>query len=187
MVEPEIRLYTIGHSNGSLEDFLSLLREFEVGAVADVRRFPSSRKFPHFNRESLGRRLAEEGIRYAWLEGLGGRRHGGSGEDSPNCGLRSPGFRNYADHMMSEPFRRAVEELLRLAQAVPTAVTCAERLYWKCHRRLLSDHLTARGAEVNHIIEPGRLRRHRLTPGAVITEEGNVIYPPEPSKEEAGG
>lgn len=91
-------------------------------------------------------------------------------------GLKSPAFRNYADHMMTEEFRDAVEGLLVLAAKERTAIMCAERFFWKCHRRLLSDFLTAQGVAVEHIIEPDYLRRHRLTPGAIITEQGRVLY-----------
>lgn len=166
----------MGHSNRSLEEFLSLLGTFGVGAVADVRRYPGSRKFPHFGQEPLREALAAEGLAYRWFEALGGRRHGATREDSPNVGLRSPGFRNYADSMMTDAFRDAVAALLALAAERPTAVLCAEKFYWKCHRRLLSDYLVARGVTVEHILGPDELRPHRMTPGATVTEEGTVRY-----------
>ena len=170
-------LFTIGHSNRSFEDFRHLLDEFQIQGIADVRRFPSSRKFPHFNRDTLRELLETGGIQYAWIEALGGFRRTGTDEKSPNVGLRSPAFRNYADHMMTEKFQEAVEGLLVLAAKQPTAIMCAERFFWKCHRRLLSDFLVAQGVAVEHIIEPGNLRLHTLTPGAIITEEGAVLYP----------
>lgn len=148
--------------------------------LADVRRYPSSRKFPHFNRDVLRELLEAEGIHYAWFEALGGRRHTGKNENSPNTGLQSPGFRNYADYMMTDEFNAAVQEVLSFAGRQSTVVMCAERFFWKCHRRLLSDFLVTQGAEVGHILEPGNLRPHKLTPGALITEGGQVIYP-EPS------
>jgi len=171
-----LEVWTVGHSNRSLEAFLSLLDAFGIGAVADVRRYPGSRKFPHFGREALRDALEVEGIRYRWFEALGGRRHGAAREDSPNTGLKSAGFRNYADYMMTEPCEEAVDRLLGLAHERPTAVMCAEKFYWKCHRRLLSDTLVARGVTVQHILGPDQLRPHRMTPGATVTEEGTVVY-----------
>lgn len=195
-----MRLFTIGHSNRSFEDFLSLLKVFKVCVVADIRRYPSSRKFPHFNREALLKLLSEQNIRYIWLEALGGRRYTpleipagrradassilfltgytDKNDKSPNSGLKSPGFRNYADHMITAEFRVAVQELLSTAATSRTAVMCAEKFYWKCHRKLLSDYLTAQGVEVKHIVEAGKLQPHSLSLGAVITNDAGVIYPP---------
>ncbi|MFB0553477.1 MAG: DUF488 family protein [Phycisphaerae bacterium] len=171
-----LRIYTIGHSNLSFEDFASLLKEFGICLVADIRRYPSSRKFPHFNHRLLGELLANEDIEYQWLEALGGRRHTGKNDKSLNIGLKSPGFRNYADHMGTDEFRTAVQELLSTAATLRTAIMCAEKLYWKCHRKLLADYLVARGIEVIHIVGPGKLSIHKLTPYAIATETG-VIYP----------
>ena len=170
------RLYTIGHSNLSFEAFVSLLKEFRIDLVADIRRYPSSRKFPHFNRPALCERLGVEGIDYLWLEALGGRRSGAKNQISPNIGLESPGFRHYADYMTSEDFRSAVRKLLSAAAESCTAVMCAEKLYWKCHRRILSDYLISQGVEVVHIIGPGETSNHKLSSNAVATQTG-VIYP----------
>jgi len=170
------RIYTIGHSNLSFEQFASLLKEHEIGLVADIRRYPSSRKFPHFNRPVLSELLAAENIDYLWLESLGGRRDKVKGNDSVNVGIKSPGFRYYADYMATDEFRRAANELLSAAEHSLSAIMCAEKLYWKCHRRLLSDYLTARHVKVIHILDPGKTSEHKLTQGAVITETG-VIYP----------
>lgn len=172
----EKRIFTIGHSNLSFEEFASLLKEFGISLIADIRRYPSSRKFPHFNRQDLCKLLAAENIEYQWLEALGGRRHTGKNDKSLNIGLKSAGFRNYADHMGTDEFRRAVQELLSTAATLRTAVMCAEKFYWKCHRRLLSDYLVAQGVEVVHIIGPGKSSDHKLTPYAIATETG-VIYP----------
>jgi uncharacterized protein (DUF488 family) len=120
--------------------------------------------------------LAAESIDYLWLEALGGRRHAAESDTSLNAGLKSPGFRNYADYMATDQFRRGVQELLSAAARPHTAVICAEKLYWKCHRRLLSDYLTAQGVEVVHILAPGKSSVHKLTLDAVITETG-VVYP----------
>ena len=105
----DVQLFTIGHSNRSAEEFLSLLREFQIETVVDIRRYPSSHKFPHFNRETLRKLLSAQGIGYVWLELLGGRRHTGKSQDSPNIGLESPGFRNYADYMATDEFNKAVD------------------------------------------------------------------------------
>ncbi|MHC4622028.1 MAG: DUF488 domain-containing protein, partial [Planctomycetota bacterium] len=145
--EESLNLFTIGHSNLSWEDFLSLLREFSINTIVDIRRYPSSRKFPHFNREVLHTLLDAEGIGYAWFEALGGRRHTAPNKTSPNTGLKSIGFRNYADYMATNEFRTAVQELLSTAASSRTAVMCAEKFYWKCHRRLLCDYLAAHKVE----------------------------------------
>ena len=174
--EKTLRLFTIGHSNRSFEDFLSLLKEFGICVVADIRRYPSSHKFPHFNREVLSKLLDAQGIRYLWLEALGGRRHTGKDNKSPNAGLKSLGFHNYADHMTTDEFRAAARELLSTAAISRTAVMCAEKFYWKCHRRLLSDYLVAQGVEVEHIVESGKLQPHRLSSVAVITADDAVYY-----------
>jgi len=146
-----MRIYTIGHSTRSFEEFLSVLRRYDIRCVVDVRRFPSSKKFPHFNRGGLEKSLAEKGVRYIWMEKLGGRRHGKTAPDSPNIGLWSPAFRNYADYMQAEEFREAISSLLDHAETCPTAIMCAERLYFRCHRMLISDYLKMLGVEALHI------------------------------------
>jgi uncharacterized protein (DUF488 family) len=176
-VREKMKLFTIGHSSRTFDDFLSLLREFKISTLVDIRRFPGSRKFPHFNRQSLEATLPASGIEYLWLEDLGGRRSGPDASKSLNPGLKSPGFRHYADYMQTEQFCLAVKSLLSVAAAKPTAVMCAEKLFWKCHRRVLSDYLVAQSVHVGHIIDSGRLQSHTLTTGAVITPDLNVIYP----------
>jgi len=175
--EKTLQVFTIGHSNLSFEQFLPLLKEFGICLVADIRRYPSSRKFPHFNRQVLCKLLAAENIEYLWLKALGGRRQSGKNDKSLNIGLKSPGFRNYADHMATDEFSLVVKELLSTAARARTAVMCAERFYWKCHRRLLADYLVAQVVEVVHIVGPGKASSHKLTPGAIITAEAGVIYP----------
>lgn len=171
-------MYTVGHSTRTLDEFLALLKEHGIEILVDVRRWPTSRRSPHFNRDSLEEALVEKGVRYVWLgESLGGYRREGLGEGSPNKAWRSRGFRNYADHALSEDFNRGVEELLRLAETGRTAYMCAEKHYWRCHRMIISDHLSARGRMVVHIIDKGRTRRHRLTPFTVF-RDGVVTYPP---------
>jgi hypothetical protein len=172
-------LFTIGHSNHPLERFLALLARHGVEALVDIRRFPGSRKHPHFSRDNLAAALPKAGVDYHWLEALGGRRHGRR-DDSPNRGLGNEGFRNYADYMLSDEFREGVEKLLEIARRKRTAIMCAEGLFWQCHRRLVSDFLVANGVTVQHIMPGGELRPHKLTTGAVIEGE-RVTYPGEKS------
>jgi len=170
-------MYTIGHSTRTLEEFLELLKEHDIEILVDVRRWPTSSRSPHFNREALEKALAREGVRYVWLgESLGGYRRRGLGEESPNKAWRSRGFRNYADHALSEEFRKGLEVLLSLAKTGRTAFMCAEKQYWRCHRQIISDHLVARGQCVVHIIEKGKSRKHNLT-AFVFVRDGVVTYP----------
>jgi uncharacterized protein (DUF488 family) len=170
-----VELFTIGHSTHPLEEFLSLLPRHGIEDLADIRRFPGSRKYPHFNRESLAAALSIAGVEYHWLEALGGRRKG-TGGPSKNLGLRNESFRNYADYMATEEFRLGVDGLLNLAKQKRTAFMCSEGLFWRCHRRLVSDYLLARGHVVRHIMPDGKLQLHTLTPGAAI-ENGELFYP----------
>jgi len=179
MIEAKgLEIFTLGHSNQRLEDFLALLREFDMRALVDIRRFPSSRKFPYFNGSNLRNQLDREAIGYFWLESLGGRRHAAAGKTSPNQGLENAAFRNYADHMATGEFRGGVEELLGITKGQRTAVMCAEKLFWNCHRRLLSDFLHIRGISVQHILGPGRYQSHRLTPCAEW--DGKRVHYPLP-------
>jgi uncharacterized protein (DUF488 family) len=169
-------ILTIGHSTHPEERFLALLDRHRVAAVADVRRFPSSRRLPHFNASRLEASLRERGIAYAPLgEGLGGRRK--ADPDSPNAGWRVGGFRGYADHMSSPEFAAGLEELERLGEERRTAVMCAEGPWWRCHRQLIADALAVRGWSVAHVLPDGRLEAHRLTPFALV-EGDRITYPP---------
>jgi uncharacterized protein (DUF488 family) len=172
-----VMLFTIGHSNLPLDRFLGLMAQHRIEALADIRRFPSSRTFPHFNRDNLSTALQGAGIEYHWLEGLGGRRSKQEvNASSPNQGLENEGFRNYADYMMTDVFRAAVGQLMTIAESKRTAVMCAESVYWRCHRRLVSDFLLANDVTVQHIFPNGELRPHLPTPGVQI-EAGQVRYP----------
>jgi uncharacterized protein (DUF488 family) len=172
-------IFTIGHSNHLLDRFLALLVQHEVEALVDIRRFPGSRKHPHFHRDNLAATLPKSGVDYHWLEALGGRRHK-QRDESPNLGLENKSFRNYADYMLTDEFREGVEKLLEVARRKRTAIMCAEGLFWQCHRRLVSDFLIANGVTVQHIMPSGELRPHPLTRGGVI-ESGQVTYPGEKS------
>lgn len=169
-------LFTIGHSNRPLEAVVKLLKDSGVGMLVDIRRFPGSRTVPHFNRGILEARLPEAGIAYRWLEALGGRRRTPKASPSINTGLRNASFRSYADYMATPEFQEGIEELLRIARSDPTAIMCAEAVYWRCHRRLVSDWLTAHGWQVLHIQDRGEPKAHVITPGAVLTASG-VTYP----------
>lgn len=172
------QLFTIGHSTHDAGAFLALLTQHGIAQLIDVRRFPGSRNFPHFNREDLAQRLSDAEIEYHWLEALGGRRHTRAGVVSKNVGLRNSSFRSYADYMASPEFQSGIAELLRIAAAGPTAYMCSEGLFWRCHRRLISDYLLAQGIAVRHIMPDGELRPHPLTGGAKIAN-GIVTYPGE--------
>jgi uncharacterized protein (DUF488 family) len=166
-------IYTIGHGARSLEEFLSLLRGAGIRRLIDVRTVPGSRKHPHFGKDALAKALEHAGIEYVWRKDLGGWRR--PRPDSRHTALRSPGFRGYADHMDSAEFREVREWLIRTSAEKPTAVMCAESLWWKCHRSMLSDALEAAGDQVHHIMTGGRLERHRLHPTARLVG-GAPVY-----------
>lgn len=168
-----MRIFTVGHSTHPLDEFAALLDRHGIRAVADVRRAPYSRRHPQFNREPLAAALEERGVGYRHLEDLGGRRQRRPG--SPNGGWEHPAFQGYADYALTEPFARALEELKQLDG--PAAVMCAEALWWRCHRRLIADRLTAQGVTVCHIGSDGELTAHELPPFAVL-EGDKVLYPP---------
>jgi uncharacterized protein (DUF488 family) len=169
-------LFTIGHSNQPLEKFLGLLGQHGIEALVDVRRFPSSRSFPQFNREQLSAALQSSGIDYQWIEALGGRRPKPKGLVSHNTGLTNESFRNYADYMLTEEFRQGVNKLTEIAGAKRTAIMCAESVFWRCHRRLVSDFVLANGGTVQHIFPSGELKPHELTAGAKV-EDRTITYP----------
>ena len=169
-----VSVFTIGHSTRTLEELIEALRAHHIGILVDIRSFPMSRRLPHFNRENLELELPAAGIEYVWMKDLGGRRKR-IRQDSPNTGLRNESFRNYADYMMTEPFRAATVELLQLAERAPTAIMCAERVYFHCHRMLVSDWLAAHGHEVLHIDATGPAKPHKLMADARLVD-GNVVY-----------
>ena len=171
-------IYTIGHSTHSLAELVELLRAHGVAQLVDVRAYPSSRRMPWFNRAGLSRELPLLGIAYAHLPQLGGRR--APSPHSRNTGWRVAGFRGYADHMASPEFAAGLEALEALASRRTAAMMCAEALWWRCHRRLVSDALTVRGWEVVHVGSTGGVTTHELTPFAVI-EAGTLTYAPKGS------
>jgi uncharacterized protein (DUF488 family) len=153
---------------------ISALKAHQVQTLVDIRAFPMSRRLPQFNRDSLEQTLPAAGIRYVWVKALGGYRKK-SLDESPNIGLRNQSFRNYADYMLTPEFDRAMSDLLALAESSRTAYMCAERLYFRCHRMLVSDWLVAHGHEVSHIDSEGPVKPHTLTAEARLVD-GRLIY-----------
>ena len=172
-------MFTVGHSTHDLDDFVSLLERHGIRSLVDVRVHPGSRRMPHFNQASLAHELPATGIAYEHLRGLGGRRRPLA--DSPNAGWENDSFRGYADHMRSEEFWDALARLEGIARDVATTVMCAEALWWRCHRRLISDALVVRGWRVRHIAADGGLSDHELTSFAVV-DGPHLAYPPEQAR-----
>ena len=166
-------IWTIGHSTLPIDRFLHVLAAQRIEAIADVRRFPGSRAHPQYLREALAAALAAHGIVYAWLPELGGRRR--ALPQSPNTTWRNAAFRGYADHMASEEFARGMDKLLTIAAGARTAILCAEAVWWRCHRALISDALCARGIAVMHIADAQHATAHPLTAPARIVD-GRLSY-----------
>ncbi|MGA7907328.1 MAG: DUF488 domain-containing protein [Candidatus Sulfotelmatobacter sp.] len=167
-------LYTIGHSTRTLDELVAALQAHQIQTLVDIRAFPMSRRLPQFCRESLEESLPNAGIRYVWRKALGGYRKK-SLDESPNVALRNDSFRNYADYMLTAEFEEAMAELISLAEESRTAYMCAERVYFRCHRMLVSDWLVAHGHEVLHIDDAGPVKPHRLTAEARMVGE-RLIY-----------
>jgi uncharacterized protein (DUF488 family) len=170
-------IWTIGHSTRPIDDFLQILAAGQIKLLADVRRFPGSRRHPHFGQEAIAASLAEAGIAYRHFVDLGGRRSQRL-PDSPNSAWRVKSFNAYADYMQSPEFLAALKELMATAQQQPTAIMCSEALPQRCHRRLISDALVARGWFVHHLLSPKRIEDHVLTPFARVSGT-TLTYPSE--------
>ncbi|MGH8161092.1 MAG: DUF488 family protein [Gammaproteobacteria bacterium] len=169
-----LTLYTIGHSNHSLEDFVALLKTYEIEKLVDVRTMPRSRHNPQFNADALPGSLDERGIGWEYHKGLGGLRH--ATKDSPNQGWRNASFRGYADYMQTDEFTREVEELATLAKKERIAIMCAEAVPWRCHRSLIGDAMLVRGFKVLDIMNEKTAREHKLTSFAHV-EGTRITYP----------
>jgi uncharacterized protein (DUF488 family) len=167
-------LYTIGHSTRTIEELTAALAAHQIQTLVDIRAFPMSRRLPQFNRDSLQQTLPAAGVHYLWMKALGGYRKKIL-EESPNIALRNPSFRNYADHMLTPEFAGAMSEMLALAESSRTTYMCAERLYFRCHRMLVSDWLVAHGHQIFHIDASGPVKPHALTADARIVD-GRLIY-----------
>lgn len=166
-------IWTVGHSTRSITEFVTLLLSFEIAVIVDVRTFPGSRRYPQFNKERLSESLAEAGIAYQHFPDLGGRRRAKA--DSLNMAWRNDSFRGYADYMETADFRSGIKRLLEIARARRTVVMCAEAVWWRCHRSLISDYLKANGVEVIHIIDTGKSQEHPFTSAAQIVD-GELSY-----------
>ena len=171
-------VYTVGHSNRTAEELVALLRQVGTSMLVDVRAFPSSRANPQFNAEVLAASLSGAGMSYRHVPALGGRRHRARGEaPSPNGFWQHPAFRNYADYAMTPAFRAGFEELVGLARTQTCTIMCAEAVWWRCHRRIITDYLLVAGIPVAHILVPGKVVRAELTAGAQPGPDGTLCYP----------
>jgi uncharacterized protein (DUF488 family) len=169
-----VPILTVGHGTLPGDDFVALLRDAGVERLVDVRSYPGSRHNPQFNREALAASTAGVGIQYEWMRDLGGRRH--PRPSSRHRALRNDAFRGYADHMETDEFHRGIEELVGDAAVDHTVVMCSESVWWRCHRRLIADHLVlVRGIDVVHLMHDGRQTAHAVTDGA-RRESEDVVY-----------
>ena len=166
-------VWTIGHSTRSLEEFISLLEMHSIQVLVDIRTFPGSRRYPHFNKENLATSLHSKSIRYHHMAGLGGRRK--PQPESRNLAWRHPAFRGYADHMDSDEFKDQIRELEIIAESARTVYMCSEAPWWKCHRALVSDYLKVHGWKVLHIIAGSKVTEHPFTTPAK-TVQGELFY-----------
>jgi uncharacterized protein (DUF488 family) len=169
-----MRVWTIGHSTRTIDELISLLKENEIKVLADVRAWPSSKRYPQFNKDALTESLLAHGIRYEHFPELGGKRK--SKPDSRNTAWRNASFRGYADYMETEQFQKGIKRLLDLSRSDgSTAIMCAEAVWWRCHRSLIADYLKARGIEVLHLLGPNKVQPHPYTPAARIVN-GELSY-----------
>ena len=166
-------IYTIGHSTRSFDEFVSLLKVFSIEMIADVRSYPGSQRYPHFNKENLSKLLAAEDINYQHIPLLGGRRK--TSLQSKNKAWRNDAFRGYADYMETADFIKGIEELTTIAKKYRTAFMCSEAVWWRCHRSMIADYLKANGWEVLHIINDKKAEEHPFTAPAKIVN-GKLSY-----------
>jgi uncharacterized protein (DUF488 family) len=166
-------IWTIGHSTRSFDELLELLHSFNIELLADVRSYPGSRRYPHFNKEALEISLPENNIQYVHLKKLGGRRK--TGPHSVNTGWRNEAFRGFADHMESDEFKKGIDELQQLAAGKRTAYMCSEAVWWRCHRSMISDYLKSLGWTVLHIMNKDKAEEHPYTSPARIVN-GKLSY-----------
>lgn len=166
-------IWTIGHSTRSLEEFLALLDSFNIKVLADIRTFPGSRRYPHFNKSSLAQELKKHGIQYYHFLELGGRRKPKS--DSANTAWRNTSFKGYADYMETDDFRQGIERLEKYGLENATAYMCSEAVWWRCHRSLVSDYLKTKGWQVMHIMDVGKATEHPFTKPAKVIQ-GSLFY-----------
>lgn len=171
-------LYTIGHSNRSFGALCEILHAYQIRGLVDIRRFPRSRTNPQFNGDVLAESLRAEGIGYTYVQELGGRRSKTKQrKEADNAGWRVTAFHNYADYAETEPFAESLQTLLQLAAREPSAVMCAEALWWRCHRRIVADHVLAHGVPVIHLFTATKAEAATLTPFAHVDANARVTYP----------
>jgi len=172
-----VTVFTIGHSTRSIEELIAALKAAGADSVADIRRFPASRRHPQFNRENLAQSLEAAGIAYRHFPALGGRRTARSdGKPSPHRLWREPAFRNFADYAETAEFRAAFDALKEMARHGNPAILCAEAVWWRCHRRIVTDYLIAAGFPVEHIFDEKKREPAKLTPGAVVRPDLTLLY-----------
>ena len=169
------RVYTIGHGTKPFEEFIRILKHYEIEIVVDIRSFPASRRHAHFSGSYLERELSSFGMSYLWCRALGGFRKKGLGDRSPNLALKNDSFRNYADYMLSGSFQESVALLLKIVQKERTCLLCAETLPFRCHRWIIADYLTALGTEVIHLMDTRKYEVHKMSRWATV-RDGRVIY-----------
>lgn len=169
-------IWTIGHSTRSLEELVNMLHSFQIEMLVDIRSYPGSRRYPHFNKEALEISLPQNNIQYIHLKKLGGRRK--VNPDSKNTTWRHIAFRGYADYMETGDFKKGIEELEAIAEKKRTAYMCSEAVWWRCHRSMVSDYLKVHGWEVMHIMNTGKEQEHPYTAPARIVN-GELSYEPE--------
>ena len=170
--------YTIGHSNRDPQTVIEMLKDADVRMLADVRAFPRSRSNPAFNVDHFPGLLRKEGIEYRHFDSLGGlRKKQPDVDDTVNAFWRVRSFHNYADYALSEEFQSALDELEDTGADQSVALMCSEAVWWRCHRRLITDHLLARGHRVRHLMAPGTIKDAVLTEGAIVRSDDSVTYP----------
>lgn len=171
-------ILTLGHSTRAIEEFVGMLTEADVELLVDVRRLPGSRRHPQFDQDALQHSLRDAGIAYDRIAALTGRRP--VSKEVPfqtNALWRNRSFHNYADHALSDEFRDGLAQLRARSAELATAIMCSEAVWWRCHRRIIADHLIAAGDDVVHLMGPGTRQKARMTPGAVLGRDGSVTYP----------
>lgn len=164
-----MRIFTVGHSTRRFDELVRLLQAYQVTILTDVRSFPRSFRNPQFNKEMIEPELREHNIRYVWMEKLGGRRKG-LGKETKNICWKNLSFRNYADYMETPAFREGVDELLHLCSQATGAIMCAEAVYWRCHRSMISDFLKSEGVEVTHIFDDKHTKEHEYSECARLVD-----------------
>lgn len=174
---PGVTIHTVGHSTRTREEFVSLLQAHGIESLIDVRSIPKSRRHPHFAREALAETLPADGIDYAWMQALGGRRR--PRPDGPNGAWRNLSFRGYADHMQSAEFAEAIDALVERGRGSVLVIMCAEAVPWRCHRSLIGDALLVRGVTVLDIMTEKKATVHEMTSFAHV-EGRTITYPPAP-------